>query len=89
MSRQRFVAATSSGPARSAGIAEDGQALTEGNFANIAIFDPAEEWVIDASALQSKSTNTPWHGDRLVGRVRHTVCRGDLVVHQGELVNQN
>ena len=89
MSRQRFVAATSSGPARIAGIAEHGQALTEGNFANITIFDPAEEWVIDASALQSKSTNTPWHGDRLVGRVRHTVCRGDLVVHQGELVNQN
>lgn len=87
MTRQHFVAVTSSQPARIASIGEHGQPLTPGNPANIAVFDPAKTWSIDGSALQSKSMNTPWQGQRFTGQVRHTICRGQLVVHEGVLTN--
>ena len=87
MSRQRFVAVTSSQPARIANIREHGQPLTPGNAANITVFDPAKAWTIDGSTLQSKSTNTPWQGQQFTGRVRHTICRGQVVVHEGVLVS--
>jgi len=87
MSRQQFVAVTSSQPARIADIHEHGQPLTPGNPANIAVFDPKKAWAIDGSSLQSKSTNTPWQGQQFIGKVRHTICRGLLVVQDGLLVH--
>jgi dihydroorotase len=87
MTRQHFVAVTSSQPARIANIGEHGQPLIPGNPANIAVFDPAKTWTIDGSSLRSKSMNTPWQGQRFTGQVRHTVCRGQLVVHEGVLTN--
>ena len=86
MSRQQFVAVASSEPARIANIPEHGLPLTPGNPANVVVFDGSQEWTVHGSGLQSKSNNTPWEGQRFVGRVRHTVCHGTLVVHHGELM---
>lgn len=36
--------------------------------ANLTIFDPAAEWVVDPSTFQSHSRNTPFGGRRLTGR---------------------
>ncbi len=50
-----------------------------GAAADICIFDPEEEWTYDAKAGHSKSSNSPWHGCKLRGRVKATVVDGRIV----------
>ena len=45
---------------------------------------PTEEWTVDATAMQSRSRNTPYAGRRVRGRVRHTILEGEAVVLDGE-----
>ena len=53
--------------------------LSAGSPADICLFDPDEAWTYDAKAGQSKSTNSPWNGRKLRGRVRATVVDGRVV----------
>jgi dihydroorotase len=62
-----------------------GGPVVEGGAANLTVFDPAAEWVVDPSKFASKSRNTPFKGRRLKGRILHTVFNGNLVVRNGEL----
>ncbi len=62
-----------------------GGPITEGAPANLAVFDPDEEWTVDGATMQSRSRNTPYAGRRLRGRVRHTVLEGEAVVRDGEV----
>jgi dihydroorotase len=72
-------------PARIAGIsAEHGGPIQVGRPANICVIDPSAKWVVDPRALASRSRNTPFAGRALVGRVRHTMLRGEPVVVEGE-----
>jgi dihydroorotase len=47
--------------------------------ADICLFDPAETWTYNAKAGFSKSSNSPWHGQTLRGRVRTTIVDGRVV----------
>ena len=71
-------------PARIASLESQGLALEAGNPANICVFDPAEQWVVDPVALASPAHNTPYGGRTLHGRVRHTIYRGEPVVISSE-----
>jgi dihydroorotase len=72
-------------PARIAGLSgEHGGPIQVGRPANICVIDPSAKWVVDAQALASRSRNTPFAGRTLVGRVRHTLLRGEPVVVEGE-----
>jgi dihydroorotase len=53
--------------------------LESGAAADICIFDPGEKWTYDAKAGQSKSSNSPWSGRTLRGRVRNTIVDGRIV----------
>ena len=53
--------------------------LKEGAPADIAIFDPDAEWVVDASQFASKGKNTPLDGVTLKGRVVATIVGGEVV----------
>jgi dihydroorotase len=61
-----------------------GGPVAVGRPANLCVVDPAHEWVVDPSAMASRSRNTPYAGRRLRGRVRHTLLRGEPVVLDGE-----
>ena len=61
-----------------------GRPITEGNPANLTVFDPTQEWTIDADAMHSRSRNTPYAGRRVRGRVRHTILEGEPTVIDGE-----
>ncbi|MFQ5690202.1 MAG: dihydroorotase [Gemmatimonadota bacterium] len=61
-------------PARIMGL--DGGTLRRGSPADIVVFDPAEEWVVDPKEFLSLSRNTPFVGWTLTGRVLRTVVRG-------------
>jgi dihydroorotase len=64
-------------PARLLGLAAG--TLEAGAAADICLFDPAEKWTYDAKAGQSKSSNSPWNGRTLKGRVRSTIVDGRIV----------
>lgn len=60
--------------------------LAEGAPADLVLFDPEAEWTYDASVGFSKSRNSPWSGQKLRGRVRHTYVAGRLVFANGDFL---
>jgi dihydroorotase len=79
------VKALSTTPARILGLTGQGGPVVEGADANLTIFDPEAEWVVDQDTFASKSRNTPFVGRKLKGRVLYTLFRGRLVVRDGQL----
>ena len=63
----------------------DAGTLTVGAPADVCLFDPDEKWVYDAKAGFSKSSNSPWHGQTLQGRVKTTIVNGKIVFHHGKI----
>lgn len=53
--------------------------LNEGADADITVFDPNEEWTVEPEKLRGKAHNTAYKGMKLRGRVKYTVCRGEIV----------
>ena len=80
----QVVALMSQRPAQIAKAADHGNDVTAGARANLCVFDPQIVWRVDPKQLASKSTNTPFVGRQLRGRVRHTIFNGDAVVVDGE-----
>lgn len=76
-------AACSWKPAAIAGLGHHGGPVAAGARANLCVFDPALRWTVDAGALASRASNTPYAGRMLTGKVRHTVLGGEVVVHDG------
>jgi dihydroorotase len=59
--------------------------LAAGAEADICLFNPDEDWTYDAKAGFSKSSNSPWHGTTLTGRVKTTVFAGEIVFDHGKI----
>ncbi|MFC1979364.1 dihydroorotase [Chloroflexota bacterium] len=53
--------------------------LNIGETADITIFDPDMDWVVDTGDFASKGKNTPLAGSVLKGKVMATISRGKLV----------
>ncbi len=53
--------------------------LSVGAAADICLFDPRETWTYDAKAGYSKSSNSPWDGEQLRGRVKTTIVDGKVI----------
>jgi dihydroorotase len=53
--------------------------LADGAPGDVTIFDPDEEWTVDAAQFVSKSANSPFVGRTLRGRARMTVVGGRVV----------
>ena len=51
--------------------------INVGESADLVIFDPNEEWT--AGEYVSKSSNSPFTGNKLFGRVKYTICEGTIV----------
>lgn len=60
--------------------------LAVGAAADVCLFDPAEKWTYDAKAGFSKSSNSPWSGQTLTGRVKTTIVNGRIVFSHGKIV---
>lgn len=51
--------------------------VAEGNAADLVLFDPNEKWIPETYA--SKSSNSPFTGWELYGKVKYTICDGKIV----------
>ena len=51
--------------------------IQEGADADFVIFDPDETWIPKEYA--SKSSNSPFTGEELTGKVKYTICGGNIV----------
>jgi dihydroorotase len=77
-----LVAALTARPARAFGL--DAGTLAPGAAADVVIFDPEEEWVVEPARFASKGRNTPLAGLTLRGRVRLTLLDGAVVFDASE-----
>lgn len=50
--------------------------LTAGAPADVVVFDPDRPWVLEKSAIRSRSKNSPFEDARFSGRVLHTIVAG-------------
>ncbi len=60
--------------------------LASGAPGDVCLFDPAEQWTYDAKQGFSKSSNSPWQGAKLTGRVKTTIVDGRVVFANGRIV---
>jgi dihydroorotase len=72
-----WVRRLSTAPAEILGVA--GGTLDAGIVADVTIVDPAAEWRVEASALKSRSKNTPFLGWTMKGRAIYTLVGGRIV----------
>jgi dihydroorotase len=47
--------------------------IQEGERANLTIFNPDEEWIVDVRKFKSKSKNSPYDKMQLKGKVKYTI----------------
>lgn len=76
-----LLAAMTVNPADRLGL-ESGR-LTQGAPADIVVFDPDKPWVLEKSAIKSRSKNSPFEDARFSGRVLRTVVSGKVVFEHG------
>ncbi|WP_029231245.1 dihydroorotase [Butyrivibrio sp. VCB2006] len=75
LTMEELIDRMSAGPAGVYGL--DAGYIKEGGLADLVVFDPGEEWSFVQSA--SKSSNTPFLGQRLPGKISFTICKGNIV----------
>ena len=62
----------------------DAGIIKEGGPADIVIFDPNEEWIVEPEKFKSKAKNTPYGGAKLKGKVILTIAGGKIVFKADE-----
>lgn len=77
LTAMEMVEKMSYNPAKIIGI--DKGSLGEGKIADIVIADPEKEYQIDVRRFYSKGKNTPFNGEKVVGKVKTTIVAGEIV----------
>ncbi len=81
---KRVAEVLSINPARIGQDADQGVEISVGSVANLTLIDPTAKRTVVAQSA-SKSTNSPYVGLELPGRVKHTIFRGYFTVRDGNL----
>jgi len=73
-------------PAAISGLSGRGHGgpIVPGRPANLTVLDLEERWRVDCCRLASGGVNNPYVGSTLIGRVRHTLVRGNFTVRDSE-----
>jgi dihydroorotase len=77
VSLQRIIEMLTAAPARAFSLSRG--TLAQAAAADITVFDPEREWVVDSKRFKSKCRNTPFEGWRLRGAVVATFVAGKRV----------
>ena len=76
MDYAQVIRAMSVNPAKLYGL--EAGFVREGGPADLVVFDPKKTWTPES--FLSKSSNSPFLGKTLTGKVRTTICRGQIIV---------
>ena len=76
MDYEQVIRAMSVNPAKLYGL--EAGFVREGGPADLVVFDPKKTWTPES--FLSKSSNSPFLGKTLTGKVRTTICRGQIIV---------
>ncbi|MDX1666109.1 MAG: dihydroorotase [Saprospiraceae bacterium] len=60
--------------------------LDEGQWGDVAIVDPEEEWEVSKENILYKCGWSPFEGHRFKGRVKSTIVSGQLAYHEGTVM---
>ena len=80
---KRLVEVLSTSPAKILGLYPELGTLKVGTPADIVIFDLKHEWVFTEDINPSKSKNSPFLNQKLVGKVFYTIKGGEVVYRYG------
>ena len=72
-----MVAALTHRPASVLGLNKG--TLSSGAIADIVVFDQQKEWIVTPENLESLSSNSPWLGKNMTGRVTHVISAGQHI----------
>ena len=61
--------------------------LSEGAYADVTIFDPRIEWVVEKEDLESKSKNSPFLGWKMKGRATDVLVDGRHILQNGVIAS--
>ena len=71
-------------PAHIAGLASRKGSIAPGRDADLVVWEPEEDFTVDARTLQHRHKLTPYDGMRLRGVVRETWLRGERIYDRGD-----
>lgn len=89
ISKEKLVELLSANNAKLYGLWGRKGAIKEGFDADLVIFDPKGSHEIRASELASKADYNPYEGYSVSGTIRRVYLRGDLVVQDGLVLEEN
>jgi dihydropyrimidinase len=78
----------STNPARIWGLWPQKGALLTGSDADIVVYDPRPESILNAESLHHLASYTPYEGMRIRGQVKATVSRGRIVFRDGQFIGK-
>ena len=84
----RLVELLSANPARIWGLWPRKGVLQPGSDADVVIYDPGPEGMIDAESLHYLAGYTPFEGLRAQGEVRATISRGQVIFRGGRFTGR-
>ncbi|OWY14139.1 dihydropyrimidinase [Thioclava sp. JM3] len=88
ISIERFVALTSTNPAKLYGLYPQKGALVIGADADITLWDPQRKAVIRQASLNHGADYTPYEGMEIEGWPVRTILRGQTIAADGEVLEQ-
>jgi dihydropyrimidinase len=86
ISLHRFVALTSTSPARLFGLYPRKGTIAVGSDADLLVLDPQLRRTIDGSSMQSRAGYSAYDGREVCGWPRFTISRGDVVLEDGQVL---
>jgi dihydropyrimidinase len=88
ISLQRFVALTSTSPARLFGLYPRKGTIAVGSDADLLVLDPQLRRTVDGSTMRSRAGYSAYDGREVCGWPRFTISRGDVVLEDGQVLAQ-
>ena len=73
---QKLIELMNTNPRERFGI---GTEIKVGERADLTVFDLGDEYTVDPEEFLSKGRATPFRGERVFGRCRMTLCKGEIV----------
>lgn len=86
LSLERFVAVTSTNPAKLFGLYPRKGTIAIGSDADLVVWNEDETRIIDGSKMHSRCDYSPYDGFEVTGWPKWTLSRGEVIVEDGQIM---